>query len=66
MNREIGSLGEILTQQAVGVLIGAAQPLAGVMSRDIADGFGQYIADTSHDGARVVGQCLGIGDWCRW
>jgi hypothetical protein len=37
-----------------------------VMSRDIADGFGQYIADTSHDGARVVGQCLGIGDWCRW
>jgi hypothetical protein len=34
------------------------------MSRDIADRFSQYIADTNRGVARTVGLCLGIGEWC--
>jgi hypothetical protein len=56
---------EILAQQPVGVLVGAALPGMVVMWRDIADSFRQDIADTSVVG-RVGFRCLGSGGWCQW
>ncbi len=53
-------------QLRTGYTVNVTDPFGRVMSRDIADGFGQYIADTSHDDGPMVGRCLGIGGWCRW
>ena len=52
--REIGSLGHILAQQDVAVLVRAALPRTEVMSRDIADKFSQDIADTNLSASRVA------------
>src|ERR1700681_2139382 len=62
---QVGVLVQILAQQSVRVLVGAALPWVVVMSRDIADSFRQDIADTSVVG-RAGFRCLGIGGWCRW
>jgi hypothetical protein len=66
VHTQISALWEVLTKQPVGVLVQPALPGARVMSRDIADRFGQDIADTNRGVARTVGQCLDIGERCRW
>jgi len=66
MDPEVASLGEVLAQQSVGVLVRTALPRATVMSRDITDRFSQDIADTNRGADPEVGLFLDIGEWCRW
>ena len=62
---QVSLLVQVLAQQSIGVLVGAALPGVVVMSRDIADSFRQDIADVSVVG-RAGFRWVGSGGWCRW
>ena len=56
---EVGALGEVLAQQAIGVLVGAALPRAvRVGEEDLDAGIGLQLGVLGHLLAAVPGQCL--------